>query len=94
LGFAALSGVYLAKVRVAISDVNGSPVAELIAEGPWLQVTLAPGVYNIIASYDGRAHELRDLRLNNGDTTTHVLYWDVNILPVEMLAQGPSLKTI
>ena len=94
LGFAARSGLYLANVRVAISDTDGSPVAELISDGPWLQVKLAPGVYNVMASFDGKVHELRDLRLADGDTVTHVMYWDLNVMPMELIVQVPPIKSV
>jgi hypothetical protein len=94
LGFAARSGLYLANVRVAISDTDGSPVAELISDGPWLQVNLAPGVYNVMASFDGKVHELRDLRLADGDTVTHVMYWDLNVMPMELIVQVPPIKSV
>ena len=82
LGFAARSGVYL-NVHVAIRDRNGTAVAELVSASPWLQVALTPGVYNVTASYDGKAHELRNLRVVDGDVITHVLYWDLNIMALE-----------
>ena len=94
LGFAARSGLYLANVRVAISDANGNPVTELISDGPWLQVTLTPGIYNVTASFDGRARELRNLELVDGDTSTHVIYWDVNIVPVELMVQSPRIRSV
>src|SRR5215203_958209 len=94
LGFAARSGLYLSNVRVAIRDFDGDLVIDLISDGPWLQVPLAPGTYHVAANFDGTVHELRNVRLSDGDSVTHVLYWDLNIVPIELLAQVYGLKIV
>ena len=91
LGFAARSGLYLSNVRVVITDANDHVIAELLADGPWLQVALAAGTYNITASFDGVAHELRNVRLGDGDSGTHIIYWDLNIVPIDLLVQARGL---
>ena len=53
--FAAKDGHYLAEVALTITDARGGEVLDTIAEGPWLLATLAPGKYEITASYAGKA---------------------------------------
>ena len=52
--FAAKDGHYLADVAVTITDARGAKVLETVSEGPWLLTNLAPGKYEIAASYDGK----------------------------------------
>ena len=34
------------------------------------------------------------IRDRDGDSVTHVLYWDLNIVPIELLVQGYGLQTV
>ena len=43
LCFADRSGLYLANIRVVITDENSNPIANLMVDGPWLGLELAPG---------------------------------------------------
>lgn len=49
--FAAKDGHYLADVALMIKDARGGKVLDTVAEGPWLLATLAPGKYQITATY-------------------------------------------
>jgi hypothetical protein len=51
--FAAKDGHYLADVKVTILDARGARVLDTVSDGPWLLATLAPGKYEITASYAG-----------------------------------------
>ena len=53
--FAAKDGHYLADVAVTISDARNARVLETASEGPFLFVRLAPGKYQITATYAGGA---------------------------------------
>ena len=53
--FAAKDGHYLADVAVTISDVRGGKVLEAVSAGPFLFARLAPGKYQVTASYAGVA---------------------------------------
>lgn len=87
LGFADRSGIFLANVHVMIENQKGQRVADLVVDGPWLELGLNPGTYNISAVFEGVSQRLRGLRLNDRSVTTRVLYWDLDLVPNEMLAQ-------
>lgn len=53
--FAAKDGHYLADVAVEISDARGAKVLETAAEGPFLLARLAPGKYQVKATYAGQS---------------------------------------
>jgi hypothetical protein len=52
--FAQKDGHYLADIAVSISDARGGKVLEAVSEGPWLLAKLAPGKYQVTASYGGK----------------------------------------
>ena len=54
--FAAKDGHYLAKVAVIISDARGGKVLEAVSEGPFLLAKLAPGKYQVKATYAGESY--------------------------------------
>jgi hypothetical protein len=94
LGFAARSGLYLSNVRVAIRDLKQTRSGDRPHFGRALVASsLGPGTYHVAANFDGTVHELRNVRISDGDSVTHVLYWDLNIVPIELLVQGYRLKT-
>ncbi|EIC22373.1 hypothetical protein [Thiorhodovibrio frisius] len=57
LEFARVSGHYLGKVAVTITDVQGNPVLSASSPGPWFLAELPAGDYRVIAIADERAFE-------------------------------------
>jgi uncharacterized protein GlcG (DUF336 family) len=55
LMFAAKDGHFLASVTVTVVDAAGRKVLETVSDGPFLFAQLAPGKYQVAASYDGNA---------------------------------------
>jgi hypothetical protein len=53
--FATKDGHYLADVAVIISDARGVKVIEAVSEGPFLLAKLAPGKYQVKATYAGES---------------------------------------
>lgn len=53
LVFAEPSGHFLADVATQISDANGNVLLHLVCGGPWLLLDLAPGQYQVQASFEG-----------------------------------------
>ena len=51
--FAHKDGHYLADVAVTIGDARGAKVLEIVSDGPWFLGKLAPGKYQVTASYEG-----------------------------------------
>ena len=94
LGFADRSGIYLANIRVVITDEMSKPIASLVVDGPWLALGLDPGIYNISASFEGRKLELRNLQLSERGTTTRVLYWDLNVAPNQIMAERQADQNV
>ena len=52
--FAAKDGHYLADVAVKITNERGVKVLDAVSDGPWLLASLAPGKYQITATYNGK----------------------------------------
>lgn len=52
--FAAKDGHYLADVAVKITNERGAKVLDAVSDGPWLLANLAPGKYEITATYEGK----------------------------------------
>lgn len=50
LVFAELKGPYMAQVRVQVTDAQGGTVVDMVSEGPWLFLDLAPGDYRVKAT--------------------------------------------
>jgi hypothetical protein len=94
LGFADRSGLYLANVQVVISDEKGNPIADLWVDGPWLHLELDPGTYHISASFEGKRQELRNVYLSERGTTTRVLYWDLKVIPTQMIAEWQADRIV
>jgi hypothetical protein len=93
LGFADRSGLYLANVQVAVVDTRGSSIADLMVDGPWLDLKLAPGTYHVTATFQGKANKLDNLKLEGGCLVTHVLFWDLNVVPPDLMAQRQQSNT-
>ena len=89
LGFADRSGNYLANVRVLIVSQSGDRIiANTVTEGPWLDLQIDPGVYDVKAVFQGEEQELRGLQLTRYDQILRVFYWDLNVPPTQMQAQS------
>src|SRR5262245_43870312 len=87
LGFADRSGSYLANVRVLIVNQSGDRIiAKMVTEGPWLDLQIDPGVYDVKAVFQGEEQELRGLQLARSDQILRVFYWDLNVPPTQMQA--------
>ena len=87
LGFVDSSGSYLANVRVDIADHRGATIARIVSDGPWLDLAVNPGTYHVLAVFEGKARELRDLRVEQRDILTRVISWDLNVPATEMMAR-------
>src|SRR5262249_2361146 len=86
LGFVDSSGSYLANVQVNIADHSGATVARIVTDGPWLDLAVTPGTYHVLAGFDGKPREVRDLRLEERATLTRVISWDLKVPATEMMA--------
>lgn len=58
------SGAYLSDVRLviapmAVARANGTPTIDVVMEGPWLLTNLAPGQYEVTATFEGKAERQR-----------------------------------
>jgi hypothetical protein len=73
--FAAKDGHYLADVAVTISDARGGTVLEAVAEGPFLFTRLAPGKYQVAASYGGVAQK-RDTTIAASGRRELIFRWE------------------
>jgi hypothetical protein len=93
LGFADRSGLYLANVMVAVVDTHGSSIANLLVDGPWLDLKLLPGTYQVTATFRGKANKLDNLKLEGGCLVNHVLFWDLNVVPPDLMVQRQKSNT-
>lgn len=53
--FAQKDGHFIADVAVTVKDAGGGKVLDAVAEGPWFLAKLAPGNYEVTASYEGKS---------------------------------------
>lgn len=76
LAFADRRGEYLSDVQVTINDADGKQVLNTTTAGPWLYAELPQGKYDVKASFDGRAEEIKGLAISAGRPVTRTLNWD------------------
>ena len=62
---AAVSGDYLADVKVIIKDTDGKLLLETLPNGPWLFIKLSEGAYKITASLEGR-EQTKTINVSSG----------------------------
>lgn len=77
------SGAYLAGAEVVVRDAAGRVVLETELAGPFLLARLAPGKYELQASYGGKA-QTRTFTISTSGRRELFLYWavpDVETLP-------------
>ncbi len=82
---AAKTGAYLADVQLVVRDANGRVVLETTLEGPFLLARLAPGKYELVATYGGTA-QTRVVTIPASGRRELFLYWsvpDAETLPKE-----------
>jgi hypothetical protein len=70
------SGEYLSDVEVQVRDAAGGFVLETILDGPFLFARLAPGTYEVRATYGGRT-QLRTVTIPASGRRELFLYWPV-----------------
>jgi hypothetical protein len=78
LSFAGKSRGYLTDVNVVITDDKGRQVLSAANTGPWFYVQLPPGKYTIKATYNGKAREVKNLRLKKDSGVRQTVYWDID----------------
>jgi hypothetical protein len=70
------SGEFLADAQVVIRDATGRVVLETVLDGPFLLATLAPGKYELRATYGGKSH-VRTVTIPASGRREVFLYWAV-----------------
>ncbi|HSW14086.1 MAG TPA: carboxypeptidase-like regulatory domain-containing protein [Solimonas sp.] len=76
--FALQNGVrneFTAGVEVRIERIDGTPVLELVTEGPYLYAGLAPGSYRLRARYSPREPQQREFLVQPGQRVDLVVLW-------------------
>lgn len=76
LVFADAEGRYIADVEVDILDNNGQRVFSLDQAGPWLLTELAPGNYQVRASFDGE-RKTRRVQVGRDGVRTVIMHWNL-----------------
>lgn len=74
--FAERSGAYIADVSVAIDDLHGKNLAQVVTNGPWLYLMLSPGSYRVKATYAAKVMEIQELKVPQGKPVVRMLHWD------------------
>jgi hypothetical protein len=87
VGFAEISGAFLADVTVVIEDRSGKELVNTVVDGPWLFAPLPAGVYNVKAVFDDQLKQMKNVRLRENEVTMMVMYWDLNVPGTQMLAR-------
>lgn len=78
LSFAELSGVFLSDVGLSIMDENGREIIRTTTNGPWFYIKLPPGTYNVNATFEDDAKEIKNLHLPKGQRVSRFLHWDLD----------------
>ena len=81
------SGAYLAGAEVVVRDATGRAVLEAELAGPFLLARLAPGKYEMQATYGGKA-QTRTFTIAASGRRELFLYWVVQ--DVETLPKGAT----
>ena len=81
------SGAYLAGAEVVVRDATGRVVLETALDGPLLLARLAPGRYEVQATYGGKA-QTRALTIPASGRRELFLYWSVP--GIETLPKGET----
>jgi hypothetical protein len=79
------SGAYLAEAQVVVRDATGRVVLETVLEGPFLLASLAPGTYELRATFNGKSH-VRTITIPASGRREVFLYWvvpDLEVAPRE-----------
>lgn len=77
LVFTLVEGNYVADVRVLLKDGAGNTIIEDIAGGPFFMAKLAPGRYQVTATYEGKT-VTRDVTVSDKRLRTEYLRWSSN----------------
>jgi hypothetical protein len=78
LVFATQGGSYLADVNVRIDDTRGNKLLDIVSDGPWLLVRMAPGRYRIHAIFDATMVE-RWATVPAGGRSDLILRWQAAV---------------
>ncbi len=74
LVFALKSGEYANDVKVSIADPTGKQLLDTTSEGPWFLAKLAPGNYQVVATFAGKA-EKRSIAVGSAKIKTVYFRW-------------------
>ena len=77
LSFADRAGDYLSDVKVAIEDERGQRIVDTTAAGPWFYAELPAGKYDIKATFNNRAEEIKNVAIAKGHPVARLLHWNV-----------------
>lgn len=69
------SGEYVAGATLDIRDARGASVLQTTLDGPWLFTRLAPGRYELRASYGGGT-QTRTVTIADKGSRTEAFYWN------------------
>jgi hypothetical protein len=65
---------YLANVKVQVRDAKGHTLLEATSEGPFVLARLAPGTYDVKATFGGKTLD-RKLHVQTGQHVREVFVW-------------------
>lgn len=85
---ASKSGAYLADSRIRIEDARGTAVLDTKLEGPYLLVDLAPGMYKVEATLQGK-RQTRSVDIAAKVPARIVFSFEV---PVDRVPEGALIK--
>jgi len=80
------TGAYLADVRVAVTDNNGTRVIDTKLDGPWLIAELDPGRYTVTADF-GAQHLVKEMTIGRGNLRRTYFYFEADAGPMPLFGE-------
>ncbi len=77
LTFAEEGGAYLSDVNVVITDTKAKQIVAIRTNGPLFYVQLPPGKYDVSATFDNEAKQLKSLVVPKDKIVRQTLVWNL-----------------
>lgn len=85
-------GAYVSGVDATINNKAGTAVLQATTDGPWLIADLAPGNYEVVASFHGQTQS-RELNIAENQRERAVMLWETGDANDNGAAEHPGKKT-
>jgi hypothetical protein len=81
LVFAQTSGPYLSDVQLRLASAKIGHILAFTVDGPWFYIQLPSGAYDVTATFNGQARQVRNLRVTRDKLIKQTIVWHVGEKP-------------